>query len=443
MMNHLDDDVLSAYTFDGEVAAEVEAHLEECEVCRDGAAVFREIESALRGSQTWTTVDAALKPASRVGEILEYRRRKEDEEREAREFLARVIDSPLKFRYAGIAEKPRYRTEGMVRILCAEANARHEQIPKFSQQIAAAAYDVATKLANVSNRERRGLMGMALREHANALRYLGRFKDALKLLDYAEKLFDGTPGADPFDLAIVKYIRATVYMKSDRLDEGVAAARDAAESFREYGDVSRESSAVLVEACCLLLKGNAHPAAEAFERAIMISRARGDAQMLARALNNCAKALTETGDLDRAERYYVEALSLYDEFDMDTEKTRVEWALAGILLVRGEYIQASRRLQSIRSDLAKLGLTNDSALATLEWAEARLMLGQADGVAAACNHIILVFATEDMQREARHALAILNEALAEGRATPELLRGVRSYLERLPSHPGEAFQFVS
>lgn len=129
--------------------ATVEAHLEECEVCRDGAAAYREIDAALRGPQTWATVDGVLNRSARLEEILGYRRRKEEEERDARALLARVDSSSLKFRNAGIAEKPRYHTEGMVRVLCAEANARHERRPKFSQLIAAAAYAVATKLTGV------------------------------------------------------------------------------------------------------------------------------------------------------------------------------------------------------------------------------------------------------------------------------------------------------
>src|ERR1043166_6484288 len=182
-MNHLDDDVLSGYALDGKATPEEQEHLETCEVCRDGVATYQEIDSALRGRDTWTTVDQARNQNSRLEEVLSYRNRMETEERDAREFLSRALSSPLKFRNAAIAEKPRLHTEGMVRMLCAEANSRHEQRPKFSREIAEAAYAVATRLTGVSERERRNLTGMALREQANALRYLGRFKEALTLLD--------------------------------------------------------------------------------------------------------------------------------------------------------------------------------------------------------------------------------------------------------------------
>jgi tetratricopeptide (TPR) repeat protein len=421
-MNHIDDDVLSAYGLDPdsmEDRATVEAHLEECEVCRDGAAAYREIDAALRGPQTWATVDGVLNRNARLEEILGYRRRKEEEERDARALLARVGSSPLKFRNAGIAEKARYHTEGMVRVLCAEANARHEQRPKFSQQIAAAAYAVATKLAGVPDRAKRALMGMALREHANALRYLGRFKDALKLLDYAEKLFDGAPGTDPFDLAIVRLIRATVYMEIERLSDARRMAREVAVVFREYGDVARELSAVMVEACCFVHEGKPLPATESLERAITLCRAVGNVRMLAHALSNCAVALKNLEQFDRAERYCIEAGILFEELEMPTEKTRAEWVLAMIHLSRGNYVESARRLGSIRADLGKLGLTNDATLATLLWAEARLAADRPAGVAEACQNLIVKFENEEMHRHAKRALAVLNEALAAGRGTAQ------------------------
>lgn len=439
-MNHLDDDVLSAYTHDGTAAKEVEAHVEQCEICRDGVAVFREIDRALRGRETWTTVDQARSQNSRLEQVLWYRRRIEAEEREARAVLSRALRSPLVFRNAAIAEKPRLHTEGMVRVLCAEANARHEQRPEFSRDIAAAAYDVATKLPGADDRTRTNLMGVALREHANALRYLGRFKDALKLLDFAEKLFAGWPGADAFDLAIVSLIRATVYMKSERLDEGSALARTTAAIFREYGDTKRELSAAMVDALCLLFSGRPSEASAMFEHVITLSRALSDTQVLACALNNCAIALNELHELDRAERYYIEALTLFDELGSETEKARVDWSLAVLSLSRGELKRAANRLLTVRKRLAELGLSNDAALATLHWAEAQLSLGQVAGVAQACRKLIMTFESEGMQRQARYALAVLNDALSHRRATPLLVREVRAYLERLPRNPNMAFR---
>jgi tetratricopeptide (TPR) repeat protein len=437
-MKHLDDDALSAYSLDRTGVPEVETHLQECEICRDGVAFYREIDGALRGRDTWTTVDQARRQNSRLQEVLSYRRRMELEERAAHAFLARPLTSPLMFRNAKIMESAQLHTEGLVRVLCAEANSRHEQNPKFSREIAAVAYDIARTLTGTSEREQRNLMALALREHANALRYLGKFKAALKLLDHAEALFGGA-GADPFDLAIVQYIRAGVFQESDRIADASRLAHEVAAVFREYGDVTRELSAVMVEACCFVYGGQPQPAVEAFERAITISRANGDVRMLARALSNCGAALKDLQDFDRAERYCIEAITLYEEFHMATEKTRAEWVLAMILLSRGKYVESARGLAAVRRQLAKLGVTNDATIATLMWAEARLAANRPSGVAQACRTLAVTFQNEDMHRYAMRALAVLNEALGAGRATSKLVHDVRVYLEDLPRNPAHPF----
>jgi len=441
-VKHLLEEILSAYSLDPDAVEnrdEIDSHLAECDVCRDGLEVYRALDLTLRHPDTRDAAERISLRNPRLEEILAAQRKVVDEERAAHAVLASLLKSPLKFRNAKLAEKPRCHTQGMVRVLCAEANARHEQRPKFSRLLAESAYAIATKLPDDAIVPKRTAMGLALRERANALRYLGSFADALKLLDYAEKLFDRMPAADVFDIAIVRYIRATVFMKSDRLTEGIIAARAAATVFRDYGDRTREIAASVVEACCLLLSRKTKEAAESFERVILLSRSGGDTGMLVRGLHNAGRALLDLRELDRAERYLVEALALYDELDVPTEKARATWTIASIVIARGDLHEGERRLNAIRTELARFGLTNDAALATLEWAEVRLALGRTAGVADACRAIVVVFETEGMRRHAKHALAVLNSALAAGRATPELVRHVRSYLEQLPANPAQAF----
>lgn len=93
----------------------------------------------------------------------------------------------------------------------------------------------------------------------------------------------------------------------------------------------------------------------------------------------------------------------------------------------------------MRGELQSLGLLNDHALATLDWAAAALALGESTGVAEACKDIVIRFESEGMMKNARLALAYMHEALARRTATPALLQQVRTYLEHLPTHPNLAF----
>jgi tetratricopeptide (TPR) repeat protein len=397
------------------------------------------LEEALRDPKTWAAVDALHGRPARFQEALALKERIDAEDAAAARLLSALLHSPLRFRSAALARNPKAQTAGVVRHLCAAANERHEKRPEFSLELTLCAYEIAQALGPAASPSRRYCMALSLRERANALRYLGRFTEALEALDSAEELFDESPAADPHDVAIVQFIRATVFMESERLAGAELLSRKAAKVFRRYGDQPRELAALLVEATSLHFAGRNPEAARVYERVSTKARKEGNRNLLARALNDAANAYLDLDRLDDAESSLVEALMIFDELSIPTEKARVAWSLALLQIRRGDLAAGATRLDASRAELARLGLVNDHALATLDWAFARLAAGDASGVAAACKQIVLRFESEGMMKSARIALAHLHEALAAGRATPALVSEVRRYLEHLPTHPDDRF----
>jgi tetratricopeptide (TPR) repeat protein len=445
-MTHPDGAVLSAFSLDAKSIIDreaVAAHVESCALCQEGLTVYRELDGALRHSETWDHVTTLQSPGERFAQLQAVRKRVQAEDEEANRVLNPLLDSPLRFKSATLEKKPRCHTAGMVRMLCAAANERHESRPKFSLQLTVTACAIAKALPDTKDSGRRLSMAMALRERANALRYLGQFSEALQALEYAERFHDMTPAADPFDLAVIWLLRATVLMENERPQEGIVMAREAVRAFRDYGDTDREISAAMVEASCLMFSGHARDAVEAYEYVIRLARPRANTRLLASALQNSGLACVELGQLARAEACYAEAAVLYDELNVPTEKARTIWALASVAVARGQIAEGSAGLDASRKELARLGLTNDAALAALEWAEACLAVNQSNGVAEVCRKIVVVFSSEGMQRHAREALSVLHETLAAGQATPELVKSVRLYLEQLPTNPTQRFAQVS
>ena len=441
-MSHYDHDTLSRFGLDPELVDDPEAvaaHLAACETCGAYFEVVKEIDDALRDPGVWEQVDHLLTPSKRLEQALALRDAIEAEDADAHRRLDPLLASPLRFRSANITTNPKLLTAGAVRVLCAEANKRHEKRPLFSVEIATAAFAIARALPKTPGSRRRFSIAIALREIANAQRYLGRFKDALEALSYAEKLFDETPAADPHDIAIVQYIRATALMDSEHLAEAISEAEKCLPVFDEYGDQPRELGALMTQACCLHYSGQIVEAAETYERLIARARSSENVSILARGLSNAATAYTELSMLDRAECYYTEAMVLYEDLGIVTEKARTSWALASVLVKRGDLETGEERLDAARRELQRFGLQNDHGLATLEWAEVRLARGITDGIAAACRDMVVRFESEGMMKNARLALAYVHEALARGTATPALVRHVRLYLEGLPSNPNAAF----
>jgi tetratricopeptide (TPR) repeat protein len=399
------------------------------------------LEEALRDPQTWEAVDLLHSRPARIKQALALKARIDAEDAAAARLLSPLLRSPLRFRNAAIARNPKAETAGVVRYLCAAAHERHEKRPEFSLELTLCAYDVALTLGPESSPSQRFCMALSLRERANALRYLGRFTEALEALDAAEKLFDETPAADPHDIAIVQLIRATVFMETERLEETRSLSSAAAHVFRKYGDRHRELASLLVEATSLHFAGRNEEAARVYERVAAKARTSDDRGLLARALNDAANVYLELKRADDAESSLVEALIIFDELGLATERARVSWSLALLLVRRGDLAAGASRLNTARDELARLKLVNDHALATLDWAFARLAIGDPSGVAAACKQIVVRFESERMMKSARIALAHLHEALAAGRATPDLVSDVRKYLEHLPAQPDASFIF--
>jgi tetratricopeptide (TPR) repeat protein len=441
-MTHYDHDTLSRFAFDPGLLEDreaVAAHLAACDPCTAYVEFVKAMDAELRDPDMWEQVDQLLTPSGRRAEVFALRDAIEAENADTRRRLGPLLKTPIRFRGANISTNPKFRTPAAVRILCAEANKRHEKRPLFSIEIANAAFEIASALPEGPGSRRRYSMAISLRERANAQRYLGSFRDAMESLEYAEKLFDETPAADPHDVAIVQLIRATVYMKSERLDEAIAAAAKCLAVFRDYSDRSRELSALMVQAACFYLSGAYPEAVRLYENVIAGAREAEDVTVLAYSLSNAATSYTELLALDTAEQYYIEAVLLYDEIGIVAQKARTVWALASVTLKRGDLANGEDRLDAARRDLKELGLQNDYALATLEWAEVRLARGKPEGVAAACREMVVRFESEGMMKNARIALAYIHEALARGTATPALLRHVRLFLDALPSRPDQPF----
>lgn len=383
----------------------------------------------------WRDVDGMLAALPRLDEALAARTAVEAENLQAARRLAPLLKTPLRFLDADVASDPAFRTPAAVRMLCGEAFSRLTQWPKFSLNLAAAARAIAERLKDPF------LRALALREEANALRYLGPFHEALAKLEQSAALFrEEDEASAPFDVAIVEYIRAAVLVQYDETtEEALRVIRPVIGVFRDYDEDSRELRARVIEAIALYYLGETADALLAFERLIADARHLDEKVVLAYALKDAAVGYTDVGRFAEAEHYQAEAVALFDELQIDTEKVKIGWDLAMIAVRRGDRENGAAALNRCRRELLQLGMKNDHALATLDWAEVRLDLGQPEGVAEACREIMIDFQAEGMRQKASVALDYVRRALAAKRATPALIRDVRQYLARLPRRPDVPF----
>ncbi len=440
-MNHPTDEELMLYLFDPaqEAGSDIEAHTAACLECQERVSTEAKLESDLRHRQVWNDVPAFAAKPPRLGEFLDEVKRIEKEDADAAKRLAAILKSPMPFEDRDIVDDPRFKTPGVVRRLCAEAERFHDRSPRRSFEYASRAAAIAAKLGESS--EVKLLLGIALREQATALRFLGEFKEALRLLGEAEPILSALP-CGAYDLALASYVRASVLVQFDepqKTREALAHVRKACDVIADYSDDRRLLRAKALEAVCLLHLGQHEESLAADVEVISLARRERDQNLLAYGLMNAAAVLTELQDFSKAERYHSEALALFDELGVTVESVRNEWLLARVMGMRGALQVSVESLAESRRKLFELGLLDDHALATLEWCEFRLALNEPTGVAEACRQIIVRYESESMTRNARLALAHLQETLRKEKATPELVREVRDYLASLPRHPDRAF----
>ncbi len=444
-MSHYTEDELSAYALRPEATDDrqsVEQHVSGCGDCRDALDIIEAFDTALHDPLPWQVAESMPARRNAPTAFLDQARAIASADAYARDLVMPLVDSAIRFREARIDDDRRYFTLAVIKLLCKVANGMHERQPQFGLVLADTALNIARKLPEPLKARSAWYAGTAWKERANALRYVGRFKEAEEALDRAEEAFEGDDHVEPFDLAIVGYVRATVYCKMERFDDAVVCARAAAATFHVYGDTRRYLSALLAEAVGYYSADRDREAVEILERVATSARAAHEPETLARALANAANSYTRLHEFTKAAAYYADAIAVIDDLDMPTESARLQWARAALLLDRGGFDEGLAGLERARVQLSQLGMTNDSALATLDLVAGLLAADQPERVADLCRGITLMFSSEGMTRSAKKALAYLAEAVAGGQVTPEEVRHVRSFLERLPERPLEEFQQI-
>lgn len=440
-MSHYTEDELSAYALSPEAIDDHEGvaqHVAACGDCRNTLDVIEAFDTALQDPIPWEMSESMPVRREAPPALLDHARAIAAADTRARELVMPLVDSAIRFRAARIEDDPRFYTLAVMRLLSKVANGMHERQPQFGLVLADTALNIAEKLPANLQTKSAWYVGTAWKERANALRYLGRFKEAEKSLDHAEEAFESDDHVEPFDLAIVQYVRATLYCKMERFEEAVSLGRSAAETFQLYGDTSRYLSALLAEA-----GGYADRDREAvvlLQRIVTLARSSGEIGILARALANAANSYTRLRDYEKATEYYADAIVAMNDMSLPTESARLLWAMGALNIEQGAYDNGIEGLERSRIQLQQLGMSNDAALATLDLVAGLLAAEQPERVPELCRAITLTFSSEGMMRNAKKALAYLTETVTSGDATPEAVRHVRAFLDHLPEHPHEEFQ---
>ena len=420
--------------------AAIATHVELCDSCRSFVEDVAEFDRVAADPQAWWLSSEILSGKSRAP-LLDFRDRLQHEDEDAEKLLGPLLTSSYKFAYADIARKPAYRTGGVVRLLCREANRQCEREPLYALTLAETADLIARALPDdyypADNVWR--LRGDALVEIAIACRYLGgRFQPAYESLDRATQLYSRLLSCER-DLARIAYVRGTVQWNQQRYEEAVDEERRAATLFTLVGDSDGVNRARLTEGIVLMRLRDFRAAKNVFQ-ALYASAAETNRDLdRARTASSLSDCLIQTGDTDEALQFAFEAEAIFRAHCLFTEVARVQWTIAYAMLVAGNVANAILRFRSVLGQFSELGMESDAALAKLDLVEAYVVLGQFQYALETVSDITRYFTIHQMLPGALTAAAFLQEAAREERLTRAHVSDVRDYLRRLSNEPELAF----
>jgi tetratricopeptide (TPR) repeat protein len=319
---------------------------------------------------------------------------------------------------------PEERTTGLVRRLIHEARARHERVPLDALTMLDLAVEITESLVP------RGLHmeGELWKERGNALRHLGRYPEALRALDRADRAYGQVP-ATTFERAFVLWARATVYWAMKRFDDARALASRAEETFREYGDDVDAARVQILEGGIRFDEGDIAGARAVFDGALPIIEQFEDEETLARLLANLCTCDVRLGDIARGRTYGAHAAALFAKLGMDTEALRLFWSVAEALAVTGANDGALGQLQQTAARFERLGMLGVAADVSLDTVRFLLADGKYEEAARLAASLAARFRSENDAVDTAHAFAYFQEAATKPRATPALVDYVRFYLD--------------
>jgi tetratricopeptide (TPR) repeat protein len=407
-----------------------------CDQCSTRVGGHRAVVDALRTSEVWD--EEVTAPRQFVLDVVAFAARAKQEEERARILCDEILTGPSSWWPQRLRKAVTAYTAGMVKELLERTRQILETSPAAALQVTAIAIDVAHAL-DVTEYPCDyvvKLRAQAFRDHAYVLSFMGRYPDALEFADRSKRLFEQVPLPE-YDLARLALVRASILRCIDRAPEAIQLARDAAETFRRFGDVTRCASARMWEASCILETARAEDALAVFQS--LEGDPGIDGITKVRLINCIALCHRQLARYDIAAEYLHRTSEEFALLGMETEATRSRGSLGQTLLAAGRAAEAIPVLRRAWREFEKFDLIADSGLVALQLAEAMLITGNATEVASICRDLIARFTAAGMTSRAITALSFLREAVAIGQATPSLVRHVYDFMRELPAERPRLF----
>jgi tetratricopeptide (TPR) repeat protein len=360
-----------------------------------------------------------------------------------RENAADIVERQLRQisieEWPSLAESPALRNNAALEQMSEEVRKRIERKPVEALAIANLAASIAESLpANAYPPEVMAqIRSTALRDRANALRYLGRLAEAFDSIETAESRLGDFPGAS-HDRAIIWMVKAMIQGQMDLFEEAEQMITSASIVFADVNDLSRFFQAGLVYGNLLGRQKRYDDAQRIFRDLLGVATSTGDEETQARLYNNLGHCAVYLDDYAGANIHFSESIARFTDLGLLAEVPRTNLGAALVLIGKGQVDSGLARLEDARRAFIALSMMGEAGLCALRIIEVLIDRGDTEQARALTGIVIDEFEAAGLDTRAVQAVASLQSSIDADGATGEAVRTVHEFVQRLAADQAQA-----
>lgn len=338
-----------------------------------------------------------------------------------------------------VPNQERFHSLPVVQQILAEGREATFADPRLAIELTELALEVLDRLdpRRYDDRLRDDVRGRAWGQIGAARRFAGDLAGAEEAFLSAGELLASS--VDPAEVGNYLHWLAGLRKDQRRFDEARALLRQAIELFEDAGDDPRIVRSLTLLGILSIDEGSPGEALPPLLEAVERVDEEGDPRTALYARHNLALSLAELGEYGEARRLAATLKEACERFGDAYTLLRVRWLDGLIASGYGEDERAEALLRGVREALAAEGHDYDAALVSLDLAVLLARQRRSGELRRLAEEMVGVFVSHDIHREAAAALGLFRAAVAQERATVDLVAAIGRYLKRARHRPDLRF----